>query len=82
MHYYIETKVETADRLGVEITTIEDSDVGHYGIVALWGKKEYSDGPGIGIYLLYNNEWKKMASYSHSIPADTWHWLGAEYHDG
>ena len=87
MHYHIETKANAAERLGIDISDIEDDQIGHYGIIVLWGKKEYNDGPGIGIYLLHGNpdkteDWIKMTSYSLSIPVDTWHWLRAEYLNG
>ena len=74
---YAQYQVEGSSPDGADIY-----EMGHNGIAVLYGKDQHSGGPGISINNLYEGVLSKLASFSLTIPADTWHWLQASYEDG
>jgi hypothetical protein len=84
-NYYVETREDASIRLEIDIDQVTNADIGHNGIVAIWGPTEYSSGPdtpGVGLYLWRSSVFYKLAEAALEIPDDAWNWLEIDFKDG
>jgi hypothetical protein len=82
INYYIESRQEAADRLGLDYNDVTKEQYGHNGIFAVWGREEHGGNPGIGLYLYDNSEATLLTSVSLALSSDTWYWLQVYFVDG
>nr|MBN1228894.1 hypothetical protein [Anaerolineae bacterium] len=59
-----------------------EAEIGHNGLLAIWGDDQHSGGAGIGLYYWDDGVMTLLTSASLSIPDDTWHWLMMTFQDG
>ena len=82
LNYYHETRYEASVRLEKDVKDVTDIEIGHNGILALWGDDQHEGSAGIALYFWRNNEMTKFASGAQAIADDTWHWLQINFSDG
>ena len=82
INYYIESRQEAADRLGLEYSAVTKELYGHNGIFAIWGREEHGGGPGVGLYLYNNSETTLLTSAPLALSENVWYWLQIYFVDG
>jgi hypothetical protein len=83
INYYRETGVEAAQRLGVEVSELEEEDYSLNGIFALYSKTNGGGGvPGMSVDLWRNGSVYPLKTIDITIPEETWHWLEIAFVEG
>jgi len=84
LNFHMETRYEASERLGIEPKNVAANQYGYYGIIVAWSPVAHGGNPGIGIWFAYQGDdtWQQLTSFSLSVPADTWFWIGGAYEEG
>lgn len=82
VNFYRETKYEAAARLGIKPEEVQENQYGTNGIFAVYGPTEYSGNAGVGLYIVEDSIWTKLASASLSIAGNTPTWLMVRFIEG
>lgn len=84
LNYYRETAAMAAARLGVDPDTIEENQLGHNGLVAIYSRTEYdSTHSGLALYSWVNSVMTQLTKVSIDLPhAPTNIWLQISLKDG
>jgi len=81
INFHQESKVEAAARLGVDYSDITDDMVGHNGLVAIYGRREYNNNPALTLYRLEAGELKAVQNSVITLPTGLI-WLQMKFVEG